>query len=355
MTRRADTGCRVTGTSAGRGATDAQHHVVRAALRHAEVIARPTRLHRARSHHSRARARGFGLDDGLVDLGAAASAAPTTITCSPRAPASGTASTSDFVEGAAHDLLVALGDLTHDGDRAPRTTHGAQVGKCRADPVRRLEQHDGGVRGRDRRETFGAGAALARAGTPRNGSGQWEDPTARARPAPRSARARLRPRSPPRRRRAREARPGPRCRASPRRSRRRRARRRWIASTMRRRLGPFVVPVHGAQTGPRRDTDRAGTAHGSGACPRPRSCRRCAVLRPRAVTDRRGSRSVSPPTRAPDAATPQAVIPSPRRRRRAANPNARTRPRAPRSRSRSATPDARADGAAGSSCGSTKP
>ena len=31
----------------------------------------------------------------------------------------------------------------------------------------------------------------------------------------------------------------------------------WIASTMRRRLGPFVVPVHGAQPGTRRDTDRA--------------------------------------------------------------------------------------------------
>ena len=78
------------------------------------------------------------LDAPLVDR-RPRSAGPTTITCSPRAASAAAASSRHVAEEAAHDLLVALRQLTRDGDRAVRAAHVEQIGECRCRPVRRLE------------------------------------------------------------------------------------------------------------------------------------------------------------------------------------------------------------------------
>src|SRR5262245_44045979 len=95
-----------------------------------------------RARTTRERGARFGLDDGFVDLGARVRRADDDDVLAPRTGI-GNRVDRDFVERAAYDLLVPLGDLTHYGDGALRSTRGAQVGKRRADAVGRLEQHDG--------------------------------------------------------------------------------------------------------------------------------------------------------------------------------------------------------------------
>ena len=74
---------RADGRRPRRSATDAEHRVVGAALRHAEVAARPTRLRRARSRRRRARRALACSTAGSSTVGRGRRQRPTTITCSP--------------------------------------------------------------------------------------------------------------------------------------------------------------------------------------------------------------------------------------------------------------------------------
>ena len=272
--------------------TDGAPRRTRAALRHAQIAARPSRRRRARLA-ARASASRAACSISPSSTAAAAARDPRRSRAPPRGRAPADASPATDTEEAAHHLLVPLGELAADRDRAVRTAH-LEAGLRASPPTRCGDSNsDGGhVRDRDLAQPLGAGASLAGQEPLEAEPAGRAAPRARGQRAARSARAPPRPRSPLPCTRARGARPDPRSRASRRRSRTRRAAPPRIVVDDPLRLVPFVVPVHRAQTVARRVRPPRSTRRACGGCPPPRSRPRRAVRRPRGgeiaeVADRR--------------------------------------------------------------------